>query len=268
MKDEEYLYISDVIDKKITARSARHTRTHCGKGGRVRFPSDNLSKKELNAMNGETKSYRMNDPVSWKEFKLWPDDIKVMYIKLLRKKFNVPGKNIAEMLGCCSETFSKEINRLGISEGKNCRGRCTPWDRDGFYAWVSGADIPTPVTEEEPAEAPVIEEAPVHFYTEEEREAIGVLGNENSFVEDDLPFEEPDFVPVEKYRVVDDVMVALEHRLNEVQKENEELKAVREKDRVEIEWLRNECDRQRMNARILEAQMDVVRLIFGGKNNG
>ena len=82
MKDETYAFISDVKDKKITARSARHTRTHCGKGGRVRFPSDNLSKKELQKMNGECKSFRLNDPMVWKEFKSMPDDLKITYIKL------------------------------------------------------------------------------------------------------------------------------------------------------------------------------------------
>jgi hypothetical protein len=43
--------------------------------------------------------------------------------------------------------------------------------------------------------------------------------------------------------------------------------AVHEKTKAENEWLRNECDNQRIHARILEAQMEVVRLIFGGKNH-
>ena len=84
MKDETYVFIQDVKEKKTTARSARHTRTHCGRGGRVRLPSDNLSKKELMKMSGECKSYRLNSPMSWDEFKAMPDDIKITYIKLLR----------------------------------------------------------------------------------------------------------------------------------------------------------------------------------------
>ena len=67
MKDETYAFISDVKEKGFTARSARHTRTHCGKGGRVRLPSDNLSKKELEKLNGECKSFRLNDPMGRKE---------------------------------------------------------------------------------------------------------------------------------------------------------------------------------------------------------
>ena len=179
MKDETYAFISDVKEKKITARSARHTRTHCGKGGRVRLPSDNLSKKELMKMNGECKSYRLNDPMAWKEFKALPDDLKITYINLLRKKFKVPAKHIAEMLGIHSVNFSKEISRLGISEGRGCRGGRTQWDKEGFLAWWHGVDaLPTPV----------IEEVAV---AQEEKEAI-FFGEEKGYVEDDLPFEEPD----------------------------------------------------------------------------
>lgn len=183
MKDETYVYISDVKDKKATARSARHMRTHCGKGGRVRLPSDYLTKKELMKMSGECKSYRLNDPMAWKEFKSLPDDIKITYVKLLRQKFNAPGRYIAEMLGINYTYYSKEINRLGISEGKNCRGRCTPWDKEGFYAWWHGVDQVAAPVPEAPIESDHIED---QVFCHED----GV-----AYVEDDLPYEEPDPIP-------------------------------------------------------------------------
>jgi hypothetical protein len=184
VKDETYAFISDVKDKGITARSARHTRTHCGKGGRVRLPSDNLSKKELQKMNGEVKSYRLNDPMDWKEFKSMPDDLKITYINLLRKKFNVPFQHIGKMLGVAQNTISKEIIRLGLSDGKAPKGKPKKWDKDGFYAWWHGVDkLPTPVPEEP---------------TQEEKEAI-FFGEEKGYVEDDLPFEEPDPIPADDF---------------------------------------------------------------------
>lgn len=45
MNDIEYEFTKDVIEKKITARSARSTRTHNGKRGAVKFPSDYKTKK-------------------------------------------------------------------------------------------------------------------------------------------------------------------------------------------------------------------------------
>lgn len=194
-------------------------------------------------MNGECKSYRLNDPMAWKEFMSMPDDIKITYIKLLRQKFNVPGKHIAMMLGISNCYYSKEINRLGISEGKHSRGRCTPWDKEGFFAWWNGVkQIPTPIPEEIPVEEP----------TQAEPEA---------FVEDDLPFEEPEAfcIPLNPNRTdTDKVLTGIHPSQAEL-----ELKA-----KVENEWLRKENDSLRMNIRILEAQMEVVHLIFGGSRNG
>ena len=205
MKDETYAFISDVKDKGITARSARHKRTHCGKGGRVRLPSDNLSKKELQKMNGEVKRYRLNDPMDWKEFKSMPDDLKTTYIKLLREKFGVPDTQLGKAMGinCCS--FSNEMSRLGLNIGVGVRNGATKWDKEGFWAWWNGVDkLPTPISEE---------------VTQEEKKTIFFGGTENlpeekihwvelepnkaeeteAYTEDDLPFEEPDPIPVDDF---------------------------------------------------------------------
>jgi hypothetical protein len=47
MTDEKYVLLTDTREKKNVARSAGKRRTHNGKGGRVRLPSDHLTKKEL-----------------------------------------------------------------------------------------------------------------------------------------------------------------------------------------------------------------------------
>lgn len=153
MTDEKYTFIEDVREKKKTATGAYHKRTHCGKGGAIRFPSDFMTKKERDAMNGEVKSYKLNDPMSWAEFKVMPDDIKVAYITALRKKYNVSDTKLAEMFGKHQTMVSAEMRRLGVSCGK--RGAKTVWDKDGWYAWVNGVKMEA---KEEAGEVPVIEE--------------------------------------------------------------------------------------------------------------
>lgn len=150
MRDEEYVYVSDVRDKKITARSARHQRTHNGRRGRVKLPSDFLTKKELEAMNGEMKAYRLNDPMSWKEFKSMPDDLKETYIKLIRERYNPYDFSIAEMMGVHRVTFANEMKRLNLGVGKKHGGERT-WDKEGWNRWSKGIpaddsnkDIDTP----------------------------------------------------------------------------------------------------------------------------
>lgn len=167
MKDEEYLYYQDVKEKKITGYSARKARTHCGKGGRVRLPSDYLSKKELKNMSGECKSYRLNEPMKWAEFKDMPDDIQKIYITALREKYNVPDAQLARMFGTCQSNCATFLKKKGISRQRH-HGK-EEWDSDGFLVWAYGAPL-AKMGEEQPAEA--VEEAPA--------------------VEDDLPWNAPE----------------------------------------------------------------------------
>ena len=169
MKDETYMFLQDSREKKNIARSARNKRTHTGKRGGVKLPSDYMTEKEKKKMNGECKSYRLNSPMKWAEFKSMPDDLKIAYIKAIREKYNAPDTYIGQMFGVAQTNVSKEIRRLGIGNGKTRSGR-THWDKAGFLAWISGVPVPTtdtaevpqaetpePEQHEEPVTAPVVE---------------------------------------------------------------------------------------------------------------
>ena len=157
MKDEEYVFFSDVSEKAITRRSARNKRTHCGKGGKVRMPSDYLTKKELAKMSGECISYQLNEPMTWAEFNAMPDDLKISYINLIRLKWSAPISRIGEMMGVAQTVIQRETARLGLCYGKGSNPK--KWDKDGFYAWVNGVRV---------SEEPVVEEPEV----EEDREIV------------------------------------------------------------------------------------------------
>ena len=139
LPDEQWDMIEDSISKKRTAQSARHRRTHCGKGGSVKFPSDYMTKKELKAMNGECKSYRLNDPMMWEEFKQLPDDIKIMYIKGIREKYDIPDKYLAEAMGVASPTFCRWMKCLGCTLGVRTGLKGDAWKESeqgiAFYKW-------------------------------------------------------------------------------------------------------------------------------------
>lgn len=120
-------------------------------------------------MSGECKSYRLNEPMKWAEFKAMPDDLKITYIKLIREKYNADSKSIAEMMGVYYATATKEFRRLGIGEGKT-RGHYTKWDKEGFLAWSNGVSLPA----NEPAEAiPAVEP---EMSDEEAAEVLNLLG--------------------------------------------------------------------------------------------
>lgn len=143
-------------------------------------------------MSGECKSYRLNEPMAWKEFKAMPDDIKVTYIKLLQQKFGVPFIYIGKMMGCAQRTISCEIIRLGLSEGKAPKGRSRKWDKEGFWAWANGVDL---------IPAPVPEEVPVEDTAQEEPESI-ITEEPEVFMEEDIPIEETNHSPIDDFAPV------------------------------------------------------------------
>lgn len=147
MTDEKYSFIEDVREKKLTSRSVRNKRTHNGKGGKAKLPSDYMTKKELAAMSGECKTYRMNSPMRWAEFKSMPDELKADYIKAIQEKYNAPAGAIADMFGVHKSSVIRELYRLGFEGGK--KGRKVGYDKEGFLAWANMVPIAKPAPVEE-----------------------------------------------------------------------------------------------------------------------
>lgn len=167
MSDEAWEYTQDSIEKKKTARSYHNMRTHCGKRGGMKTASDFMTKKELNAMNGEVILYpNLKQPMTWAEFKTLPDDIKKEYINWIRDTFGADDTSIADMLGVCRSIICKHFKCWGLSKGK-AAGGSRKWDKEKFLAWSHGADPnavnenPEDVVEDAVNEAPEAAESPV-----------------------------------------------------------------------------------------------------------
>lgn len=150
MSDEAYDLKQENREKKITAQSAKNRRGHTGKGGKVRLPSDNLTQKQWEAKNGECKSYRMNAPMKWEQFKEMPDDLKAMYIKAIRAKYHAPDNAIACNMGVNSTTFSKKMRELGIGMGRGAGAKNPKWykteDAREFEKWWYKQDDEIPMS--------------------------------------------------------------------------------------------------------------------------
>lgn len=134
--DEAWDYIQDCREKKIVSNSAGNRRGHTGKCGSMKTASDYMTKKQLRAMNSEVKTYRMGSPMCWEEFTEMPDDLKKMYIKNLRKKFNVPDDELAVAMGVELGVFTEGLKSIGLSP-RNSEGY--DWydtdDHGRFQTW-------------------------------------------------------------------------------------------------------------------------------------
>lgn len=114
MSDEKCEFIEDVKEKRFTARSARNKKGHTGKGGAMRTASDFMTKNQLADLNGECKTYKLGAPMTWDEFSKMPDDLKAMYIKSLRKKFNVPDEELAVAMGIDILAFNECLKSIKV----------------------------------------------------------------------------------------------------------------------------------------------------------
>ena len=138
MSDERYELMQDTKEKAHTARSSKNRRGHCGKGGSVSLPSDRLTKKQMQALNGECKSYHLGRPMSWDDFCKMPDDLKALYVKKLRKNFNLPDEEFAVAMGIDIQIVIDVIKTLGVGLRSNTTG-IDNWydteDRNKFQDW-------------------------------------------------------------------------------------------------------------------------------------
>ena len=78
-------------------------------------------------MNSEVKSYNLNKPMTWKEFRSMPQDLQIMYIKKLRNEFGVPDVVISKAMGICKSSFSRAMSDLNLSLGKSAGAKGKQW---------------------------------------------------------------------------------------------------------------------------------------------
>lgn len=114
MSNVLYEFLQDCHEKAITARSAKNRKRYPGKKGPVKLPSDYMTEKEKEALNGECKTYKLGAPMTWDEFSKMPDDLKAMYIKSLRRKFNVPDEELAVAMGIDILAFNECLKSIKV----------------------------------------------------------------------------------------------------------------------------------------------------------
>ena len=106
MNDIEYLYNTDVREKKNIARSSRQR--VCGSKTRyVSLPSDRLTPAQLRKRCGDTVTYNLSAPMTWSNYKKLPEDLKKEYITNPASKYEGTQKDIAEMLGISRTTMCR-----------------------------------------------------------------------------------------------------------------------------------------------------------------
>lgn len=88
MDDAEYMFRRDTQEKKNIAHSAAH-RKGGSRSKRCTLPSDSLTKTQMEKKNGDVKTVRMNEFLTFERFKQLPPELMVEYINGLCEKYKV-----------------------------------------------------------------------------------------------------------------------------------------------------------------------------------
>lgn len=106
MTDFDY----DVMQKKRIASQAKY-RKRGSKSKKCSLPSDGMTQKQWKEKCGPVETYKMNEPLTWDEFKTYPSHIQKEYVSNLQDTYGVSFGRIGNMMGVDKSRFSK----LGLS---------------------------------------------------------------------------------------------------------------------------------------------------------
>lgn len=112
MTDEEYLFRETERERKRLGYGDKHKKR--GGGRYVRLPSDRLSKKEREALNGECKTYQKKDFYTWEEFKALPSDLQVAWVNSIINRYDVGLTVISQdILGMSKNALNMHFSKSG-----------------------------------------------------------------------------------------------------------------------------------------------------------
>lgn len=97
MTDEAYVFNETNKERAIVRRSARYKKGG-SKSKSCKLGCDGMSRKEIEAMHGEVKSWKLTDFYTWNEFKEMPHDIQIEYLNYTIDTYGIGLASISSVL--------------------------------------------------------------------------------------------------------------------------------------------------------------------------
>lgn len=116
MKNEAHVEFNrEVHERKQLTYGSRHRK--CGsKSKKCTLPSDYMTKKEKEKMNGSVHVYRMGEMIPFDEFTTYPADIQQEYITSIQQKYNATKNMIANMFAIPATVFDGYVENLAFED--------------------------------------------------------------------------------------------------------------------------------------------------------
>ena len=139
MNDVEFILKEDIKEKKQAGRGYYHKKNG-SKSKKCRLPSDSLSKKEIEKMNGECKAYNLNKPMSYSNFCAMPVDLRIKYLETLRVKFGANQIDISKMMGVADTTLASHRAKFLDSKPVFKRYKHSRLDVEAWNKFINGEE--------------------------------------------------------------------------------------------------------------------------------
>ena len=129
----------DSVQKKKLAKNAIHKKNG-SKSKKCSLPSDGMSRKEWEEMNGDVITVKMNQPMSWAEFTELSADLQEEYMTFLMDNFHVQPKYYADMFGIDKRTLLKWVTDHNLDIQFPVEYRPTNRQLDKWDMFIAGED--------------------------------------------------------------------------------------------------------------------------------
>lgn len=142
----------DCAQKKRIARGAFNRKGTTNRKG-CRLPHENLTKKELEKLNGEVFTLSITRPITWEQFKKLPNNLQEEYLNTQVKRFGVGMRTIGQdLFGLAGTSLQSHINKHGLCIVPAPNGQTPKAAKESWNRWIAtGTTIaPEPETTTEP----------------------------------------------------------------------------------------------------------------------
>ena len=147
MNDVEFILKEDIKEKKQAGRGYYHKKNG-SKNKKCHLPSDSLSKKEIEKMNGECKVYNFNKPMSYSNFCAMPVDLQIKYLETLRVKFGANQTDISKMMGVADTTLASHRAKFLDSKPVFRSYKHSRLDAEAWNRFINGEEDKNAVVDE------------------------------------------------------------------------------------------------------------------------
>jgi len=118
MNDAEYTLQQTNRERKTIARNAKYKRNG-SRSKKCTLPSDYLTPAQKRRRNGPVQTYDLYKPHTLRELKLWPEDLRHIYMDELLNKYNPSNRDLALMLNCGPTNLHGTLpTHFGITRGR------------------------------------------------------------------------------------------------------------------------------------------------------